>query len=167
MPREALADERQFRADLLFRLNTVEIHVPALRQRRGDIAPLAQHFLALYAARHGKPERPFSEAALRALVQHDWPGNVRALRHAVERAVVMATGPRIGPDDLALRGPVAARAATAAAADAPAETLRLEHIEREHIQQVLALRAWNISHAARDLGLTRASLYRRMQRLGL
>jgi DNA-binding NtrC family response regulator len=172
LPREALADETQFRADLLFRLNTVEIVVPALRERQEDIPLLAEHFLQHHSARHGKPLRPFSEAALRAMQQHPWPGNVRALRHAVERAVVLALGPRIGPDDLAL-GPglpaplaAAARRGTLPAAG-QAQDLRLEAIERQHIERVLALRGWNISHAAADLGLSRASLYRRMQRHGL
>jgi DNA-binding NtrC family response regulator len=178
LPRDALADERQFRPDLLFRLNTVEIHVPPLRQRREDIPLLANAFVEHYGRKHHKPLRAFSEAALRAMVAHDWPGNVRALRHAVERAVVLGTSEaRIGPDELALpeRTPkVVARSrddsgtGTGAAQGAPdADDLNLDRAERQLVERALVRNAWNISLAARDLGLTRASLYRRMQRHGL
>jgi DNA-binding NtrC family response regulator len=176
--RDALADERQFRPDLLFRLNTVEIHVPPLRQRREDIPLLAEHFAQHYSRKYGKPLRTFSEAALRAMSAHDWPGNVRALRHAVERAVVMSPGGatgRFGPEDLALAGPHVAqaaqathrRSAIATPTNAEAEDLNLERAERQLVERALVRHAWNISLAARELGLTRASLYRRMQRHGL
>jgi DNA-binding NtrC family response regulator len=174
LSRDALADERQFRPDLLWRLNTVEIHVPPLRQRRDDIPLLATHFVRHYSRRYGKPERSFSDGALNALVEHAWPGNVRALRHAVERAVVMGSGARISAEDLALAPAAALRAerggadaALAAAADGSAADLNLERAERQLVARALAKHAWNISLAARELGLTRASLYRRMQRHGL
>ncbi|MBL8329372.1 MAG: sigma-54-dependent Fis family transcriptional regulator [Rubrivivax sp.] len=170
--RDALADERQFRADLLWRLNTVEIHVPPLRQRRADIPLLAEHFLRHYTARYGRPPRQFSQAALQAMDAHAWPGNVRALRHAVERAVVLARSERIVPEDLALisPGPALGSAASreaAGGADDAAEDLNLERMERQLVQRALSRNAWNISKAAQQLGLTRAALYRRMQRHGL
>ncbi len=166
LSRDALADERRFRPDLLFRLNTVEIHVPPLRQRRPDIPLLAAHFLRHYSRKYGRPAREFSEAAQHAMAAHDWPGNVRALRHAIERAVVMGTDARIGPDDLALT-PAPRLAGVAADGDAAADDLNLERAERQLIERALSKHAWNISSAARELGLTRASLYRRMQRHGL
>ncbi len=165
--RDTLADERQFRADLLWRLNTVEIHVPPLRQRRPDIPLLAEHFLAHYSHKYAKPLRRFNEAALHAMHAHDWPGNVRALRHAVERAVVMARGERIGPDDLALGAPSASLRTEQRAGAATADDLNLDRMERRLIERALSQSAWNISRAAEQLGLTRASLYRRMQRHGL
>ncbi|GAP33874.1 sigma-54-dependent transcriptional regulator [Piscinibacter sakaiensis] len=177
--RDTLADERQFRADLLWRLNTVEIHVPPLRQRRQDVPLLAEHFLQLYARKYGRPLRGFSEAAQRAMAAHDWPGNVRALRHAVERAVVVCAGARIGPEDLALAAPARRAADGTSAAEAADDTapeaanggggedLNLERVERRVVERALALHAWNISLAARELGLSRAALYRRMQRHGL
>jgi DNA-binding NtrC family response regulator len=168
LSREALADERQFRADLLWRLNTVEIHVPPLRQRRGDIPLLAAHFLLHYSRKYGKPARSFNASALQAMTEHDWPGNVRALRHAVERAVVMAAGEHITPEDLALAALPAARPGTLAAGNAASgDDLNLERAERQLVERALAKHAWNISLAAKELGLTRASLYRRMQRHGL
>ena len=172
LSREALADERQFRADLLWRLNTVEIHVPPLRQRRSDIALLAAHFLQHYSRKYGKPARDFSASALQAMAGHDWPGNVRALRHAVERAVVMGSGTHITPEDLALASTAAARhhsGADPAPPGPPAadQDLNLERAERQLVERALAKHAWNISLAAKELGLTRASLYRRMQRHGL
>jgi DNA-binding NtrC family response regulator len=170
--REALADERQFRPDLLWRLNTVEIHVPPLRQRRSDIPLLAAHFLQHYSRKYGKTARSFSPSALQAMAEHDWPGNVRALRHAVERAVVMGSAAQVTPEDLALTAtPAMHRVAsvTSAPAETPAaaEDLNLERAERQLVERALAKHAWNISLAAKELGLTRASLYRRMQRHGL
>jgi DNA-binding NtrC family response regulator len=172
LSRDALADERQFRPDLLWRLNTVEIHVPPLRQRREDIPLLAAHFLALYRRKYGKPPLAFTAAARAAMQAHAWPGNVRALRNAVERAVVMAAGDEITPADLAL-APEARSAharsdgTPAAEGGAAAEDLNLERAERALVERALDKHAWNISLAARELGLTRASLYRRMQRHGL
>jgi DNA-binding NtrC family response regulator len=164
--RDTLADERHFRADLLFRLNTVEIQVPPLRQRRQDIPLLAEHFLRHYGQRYSKPGRRFTDAALRAMASHDWPGNVRALRHAVERAVVMAHSDRLTPDDLALSSRPRRGAVQPAAADEMLD-LNLDRMSRQLIERALSQRAWNISKTAQDLGLTRASLYRRMQRYGL
>jgi DNA-binding NtrC family response regulator len=115
--------EGRFREDLLYRLNTVEIHLPPLRDRREDIAPLVQHFAARLAARQGKPAPPFSAQATRALLEHAWPGNVRELEHVVERALLLAQGPSIEPEDLAL-GPAPGEGA------ARFEQMTIEEVER-------------------------------------
>ncbi|KAB7644431.1 sigma-54-dependent transcriptional regulator [Polymorphobacter fuscus] len=165
MSAAALADERRFRPDLLFRLNTVEILLPPLRERAADVPLLLRHYLALYARKYGKPLPDLPEALAARLATYDWPGNVRALRHAAERAVILATGARFGDDDFPLpqRAPL-----VAVAAPTPAETdMNLERSERRIIERALQKHAWNISTAANELGLTRASLYRRMEKHGL
>ena len=158
VPADRLRDESRFRPDLLFRLNTVEITVPPLRERRDDILPIARHFLDLYSRRYGGNPASFSPAAEKALVEYDWPGNVRALRHAIERAVILAGSDVLQPHDLQLTG---------AAPAVPAGDLNLERMEKDTIHAALKKHGFNISHAARELGLTRASLYRRMEKHGL
>ena len=172
-PQEAaLADEQRFRQDLLFRLNTVEIELPPLRERREDICLLAEHFLALYAEKYDKPERHLPGEVVAALEGYDWPGNVRALRHACERAVILADGDSYGVDDFSLThrngAPAPApSAARPAPAPAPADNLNLERVEKQMVEQALKKHHYNISLAAQELGLTRASLYRRMDKHGL
>jgi len=156
--REEVAAGR-FRQDLLFRLNTVEIRIPPLRDRRSDILPLADHFLEQHAQRYRKRVRGFEPAAAEALLAHPWPGNVRELDHAVERGILMAAGERIRLQDLGLQP---AQAAGAAAI----EDLPLEEVERVLIQKALA-RYGNVSHAAQALGLSRSALYRRLEKHGL
>jgi DNA-binding NtrC family response regulator len=165
LTREQLADEKHFRPDLLFRLNTVEIHLPPLRQRREDIPLLAKHFLAYYTQKYDKPNKALSATALDALIQYDWPGNVRALRHAIERAVILSRGDSYTVDDLAL--PSVTSAAPSAAIETSLDDLNLDRMEQQLIERALKKNAWNISLTAKDLGLTRASLYRRMERYGL
>jgi DNA-binding NtrC family response regulator len=168
MPPDQLADESRFRQDLLFRLNTVEIDLPPLRDRREDILPLVEHFLAVYARKYGKPARAIPPELARAIGDHDWPGNVRALRHAAERAVILADGDAYTADDFSLtRGAVAARVGAPAAAPAERDDLNLERAEKQIVEQALRKHAYNISLAAQELGLTRASLYRRMEKHGL
>jgi DNA-binding NtrC family response regulator len=163
VPAEQLRDETRFRQDLLFRLNTVEITVPPLRDRRDDILPIARHYAALYSRKYGQPEKKFSPQAEQALMDFDWPGNVRALRHAIERAIIMTADPVIEPGDLQL-----VDAGAAAAAPTPIPTvLNLDQMEKETIHRALVKHGFNISHAAKELGLTRASLYRRMEKHGL
>jgi DNA-binding NtrC family response regulator len=157
-----LTDESHFRQDLLYRLNTVEIVVPPLRERREDIPLLATHFMQLYAARLGRDVRAISDEALAALVAYPWPGNIRALRHALERAVILCDGDVLEAGDFAL--PVASAPAPSAA---PAEAQTLIDLERRAIIQALAKHGGNVTHAADELGLTRASLYRRMEKHGL
>ena len=148
----------RFRQDLRFRLNTIELHVPALRDRREDIVPLALHFLAVHAARARRPAPGFEDAALRALEGHPWPGNVRELSHAVERALLMAAGPGISAADLLLSGPAAPAVAL--------EDLAMEDVEALLIRKALA-RHGSATAAAQALGLSRSALYRRLQKLGI
>jgi DNA-binding NtrC family response regulator len=152
--------EGRFREDLLYRVNTVEITLPPLRDRREDIAPLALHFAARLSARQGRLPPTFSPSAERALSEHLWPGNVRELEHVVERALLLAQGSSIEPEDLALgaaRGEGAARF----------ERMTLEEVERYLIQRALVRSGGQISDAAKALGLSRSALYRRLQHFGL
>jgi len=149
----------RFRQDLLFRLNTVEIHLPPLRQRREDIPLLARLFLARHARRYRKTVEGFDDQAVRALLAHAWPGNVRELDHAIERAVLMGDGARIAAADLALRPAGDGRAAL--------EAMSLEEVEGHLIRTALARHGGNVSLAAAALGLSRSALYRRLQRHGL
>jgi DNA-binding NtrC family response regulator len=164
VPMETLRDENRFRQDLLFRLNTVEITVPPLRERRDDILPIALHYAATYSRKYGQEAKTFSPQAEQALVNYDWPGNVRALRHAIERAVILTADNVLEPGDLQLieTGQVALATTT------PIPTvLNLDQMEKDTIHKALIKHGFNISHAARELGLTRASLYRRMEKHGL
>jgi DNA-binding NtrC family response regulator len=160
---DQLADEKRFRQDLLFRLNTIEIELPPLRQRREDIAILLNHYLRLYERKYDKPERQLPPAALEALVEYDWPGNVRALRHASERAVIMAEGEHYKTDDF----PLSSRGQTGGSVMSPSETLNLDQLEKQMIERALRMHHFNISLAASELGLSRGALYRRMEKHGL
>jgi DNA-binding NtrC family response regulator len=178
---EILRDENRFRPDLLFRLNTVEITVPALRERRDDILPIARHYAVVYARKYGKSAKTFSVEAEAAMLAYHWPGNVRALRHAVERAVILSTKGMLAPRDLQLEAiprssgqPELPRPeryqsdrelSPRGHLPEPAQTL--EQLERDTIERALHRHGFNISHTARELGLTRASLYRRMEKHGL
>ena len=150
--------EGRFRQDLLFRLNTIEIRVPALRERREDVPPLAQHFLRQHAQRYRKGIAGFESGALRALLDHPWPGNVRELDHAVERAVLMTAGETIRASDLALRR-------SGDGSPALAE-MSLEEVEGLLVRKAMARFGGNVSQAARALGLSRSALYRRLEKHG-
>ena len=163
---QRIADENLFRQDLLYRINTVEIDLPPLRERLEDIPLLLEHFIAIYAEKYNVPPKRLSAAALDRLTAHAWPGNVRALRHAVERAIILSEGEMLEPGDFSLAA--AGRAAAAgAAASLPLESAKLDAVEKEAIQRALEAHDRNISRAAEALGLTRPSLYRRMQKYGL
>jgi DNA-binding NtrC family response regulator len=149
----------QFREDLLFRLNTVEIHLPPLRERREDIAALAVHFLSSYASRYRRPVHGLDPSALQALKQHSWPGNVRELEHTLERAVLMCRSAQIQPSDLGL-GLARPQAQNL-------EELSLESVETILIRKALQRFQGNVSQAAEALGLSRGALYRRMEKYGL
>jgi len=149
----------RFREDLLFRLNTVEISLPPLRERREDIPALAGHFLARYAARYRRPIEGLEPAALQMMLQYGWPGNVRELDHTIERSVLMARGQRIEPADLGLN----AQRGTAQSMD----EMSLEAVEAILIRKALARAGGNVSHAADALGLSRGALYRRIEKYGL
>ncbi|HEV2130578.1 MAG TPA: sigma-54 dependent transcriptional regulator [Longimicrobiaceae bacterium] len=155
---QAVAEGR-FREDLLFRVNTVEIHLPPLRQRREDIPLLATHFLRRQAQQYRKPITGFEPEAMEALLEYAWPGNVRELEHTIERAVLLTQGEKVGAEDLNLRARVEGAA--------PLEDLTLEEVERVLIRKALARHEGNVSRAAEALGLSRSALYRRLQHHGL
>src|SRR5438067_7157802 len=146
--------EGRFREDLLFRINTIELQLPALRERREDIPSLAMHFLRRHAARYRKQLAGFDAGAMKVLLEHLWPGNIRELDHAVERAVLLAQAEQVRAHDLALRG-------TGSAAPR-LEDLTLEEVERLLIQKALSRYDGNVSRAAQALGLSRSALYRRI-----
>src|SRR6202045_1661222 len=150
----------RFRQDLLFRLNTIEIHVPPLRDRREDVDLLAHHFVHGYAQRYRKNISGFDPAAMRALHEHAWPGNVRELDHAVERGVLLSPGPAVRAADLGLRAQPAGGAAKL-------EEMSLDEVERYLIQRTLSRHEGNVSQAAKALGLSRSAMYRRLQKHGL
>ena len=167
LPPERLGDESLFRQDLLFRLNTVEIELPPLRERREDILLLIDHYVALYSKKYGKPVRRLPPEVAAALVAYDWPGNVRALRHAAERAVILAGEDSFTVDDFSLSRTAAPRMAAAPPPALPASDLNLDRAEKQMVEAAHKKHAYNISLAAAELGLTRASLYRRMDKHGL
>jgi DNA-binding NtrC family response regulator len=156
---QAACQAGQFREDLLFRLNTVEIHLPALRERREDIPVLALHFLSHYASRYRRVIRGLDPAALQALMRYAWPGNVRELEHTLERAVLMCRTEQLQASDLGLglqRSPAQ-----------NLEDLSLEAVETILIRKALQRFQGNVSQAAEALGLSRGALYRRMEKYGL
>jgi len=148
----------KFRQDLLFRLNTIHLHLPPLRERREDIALLAQYFLKAHVARYSKPITGFDEAALEAMKNYSWPGNVRELDHSVERGVLMTQGKVVRAPDLGLN----------AGHSAPRlEDMSLEEVESFLIKKTLARCDGNARKAAEELGLSRSAFYRRLERYGL
>ncbi|HKD91238.1 MAG TPA: sigma-54 dependent transcriptional regulator [Terriglobales bacterium] len=156
---ETAAQAGDFREDLLFRLNTVEVHLPPLRERREDVAVLAMHFLSQYASRYRRQIKDFDPVALQLMTQYAWPGNVRELEHTVERAVLMCRTDQIQPGDLGL--------GSQRAQSQNLEELSLEAVESILIRKALQRFQGNISQAAEALGLSRGALYRRMEKYGL
>jgi DNA-binding NtrC family response regulator len=156
---QAACASGQFREDLLFRINTVEIHVPPLRERREDIPALAAHFLKRYASRYRRDINGLDASAIQAMAQYAWPGNVRELEHTLERAVLMCRGREIQASDLglSLQRPQSPNL----------EELSLEAVEALLIRKALARFQGNVSQAADALGLSRGALYRRMEKYGL
>jgi DNA-binding NtrC family response regulator len=152
----AMVTRGEFREDLLYRLNTVEVRLPPLRERGEDIPLLAEHFLHEQATRYGRQVEGFSAGAMEALRGHSWPGNVRELKHAVERSLLMARGRRIEAADLGLR--------RREDGTARLDELTLEEAERLMIEKALDRHQGNVSRAAEALGLSRSALYRRLQR---
>lgn len=157
LPREI--EEGRFREDLLFRLNTVELRLPPLRERREDIAQLAAHFLARYAERYRRQIGGLTPSALSALLEYPWPGNVRELEHTMERAVLMARGPQIEAADLGL--------AQARSHGSSLDDLSLDAVEALLVRKAMARTHGNISQAADLLGLSRGALYRRLEKYGV
>lgn len=150
----------QFRQDLLYRINTVEIHLPPLRDRGDDIELLSNHFLKIYSKKYRKSIRGITSAALKKLMHYAWPGNVRELQHAIERAIIMTETPSLEPEDFILSPP------RKKSGDLDFETYNLDEIERQIIEKVMKQNQGNISQAAQELGLTRTSLYRRIEKYG-
>ncbi|WP_019029954.1 sigma-54-dependent transcriptional regulator [Colwellia piezophila] len=182
---DILKNEKHFRPDLLFRLNTVEIQLPPLRERSEDIALIARHYVDFYAKKYqpqGKSIKQLSVAALTAISSYNWPGNIRELRHAIERAMILSQSEMLIPSDFQLDLPshVKATPPTSTAEPelgvtavtpnvdlSPPDELNLEQIEKKAIALALKKHRFNISHTAKELGLTRAALYRRMEKHGL
>ena len=162
MPLYEMVKENRFRQDLLYRINTIEIEVPPLRERFEDIPVLASHFLKHYCARYNKNISKISEAALTRMHKHTWPGNIRELQHAIERAVILSNGHVLQPEDFNL-SPVPGKDDGQLNLDA----YNLEEVEKLLIRKVLKKYNGNITQAASELGLTRSSLYRRLEKHGL
>ncbi len=157
----------EFRQDLLYRINTVAVTLPPLRERGGDLSLLADHFLALYARRYAREVHGFTPEARAAMAAYAWPGNIRELQHTVERAVILTDGERVDTADLQFSAPPEASGAGLASGALSGGTLDLEAIEREAVRRALSTHGGNITRAADALGLTRKSLYRRIEKYGL
>jgi len=156
-----MVQDNRFRQDLLYRINTVEIHLPPLRERSGDIQLLVDHFLKIYAKKYKKPIKGVSANGIKKLNQYHWPGNVRELQHAIERAIIMSDTDVLEEDDFLLSAPIQK------VTDFDLSTYNLEEIEKNIINKVLKRYQGNITQAATELGLTRTSLYRRMEKYDL
>jgi two-component system response regulator HydG len=159
MPLALMVKEGRFRQDLLYRINTVEIHIPALYERVEDIPLLANHFLNYYSKKYRKDVLSITPEAITKLKKYPWPGNVRELQHALERAVIMADSTTLQESDFLFSRKVDGNVA--------ADTLNLDEVEKAAVIKAIQLHNGNISKAADELGLTRASLYRRMEKYGI
>jgi len=171
--RQDLSLETKFRQDLLFRLNTVEISLPPIRERKPDIEMIATYYIDFYSKKYSKIIKTMSSDALSAVVNYSWPGNVRALRHAVERAVILSEGHQFSPLDFQLNIPPVKNSfnlTTTSKVDEESNDsvndFNLERMEKNIISAALKKHRYNISHAAKELGLTRTTLYRRMEKYG-
>jgi DNA-binding NtrC family response regulator len=161
MPLYQMVKENKFRQDLLYRINTVEITIPPLRDRIDDIPLLVEHFLQIYCKKYKMPLKRINASTFKRLEKHHWPGNIRELQHAVERAVIMSESNILQPADFFLSQN------DDIGENAEPETYNLEETERLLIRKVIDKHGGNISKAAKELGLTRASLYRRIEKYGL
>ncbi len=162
MPLYEMVKENRFRQDLLYRINTIEIEIPALRERFEDIPLLANHFLKHYASKYDKTVTKISEGAMARMHKHPWPGNIRELQHSIERAVILSGGSVLQPEDFNF-----APAAAKEDGQLALEQYNLEEVEKLLIRKVLKKYNGNITQAASELGLTRSSLYRRLEKYGL
>ncbi|UYQ93029.1 sigma-54 dependent transcriptional regulator [Chitinophaga horti] len=156
-----MASQYLFRQDLLYRINTIEIQLPALRERTEDIIPLAEHFLGMYRKKYNRPVAFLHDSLIQQMEQYDWPGNIRELQHAVERAVILSQGKTLMPKDVFMKN-------NAASGNEKLNTgYNLEEMEQNMINQALKKCNGNITEAARELGLSRAALYRRMEKYNI
>jgi len=163
MPIYDMVNDNSFRQDLLYRINTVEIHLPPLRDRLEDIPLLAEHFVKIYSNKYRKPQKKLSAATIKRLQQYTWPGNIRELQHAIERAIIMSEGNELSPDDFFFLS----QKSESRENQAEVKNLNLDEVEKSVIQKAIDKYQGNISKAAKELGLTRASLYRRLEKHGL
>lgn len=162
MPVYEMVNENTFRQDLLYRINTVEIHLPPLRERMDDMEQLANHFVKMYATKYRKSIDSVAPSTVAKLQKYPWPGNIRELQHAIERAIIMSDNAQLMPEDfffLALK--------PESNVSLEPDSYNLDDMERSMIQKVVNKHEGNISKAAKELGLTRASLYRRLEKHGL
>lgn len=160
MPLYDMVRENNFRQDLLYRINTVEINLPALRERAEDIPLLADHFLSTYAKKYQKPDLKFGSSTMRKLQDYEWQGNIRELRHSVERAVILSEGKTLQPQDFLFHD-------NSGDSEEGINTFNLDELERWAIQKAMTKHKGNITRAAEELGITRAALYRRLEKYGL
>lgn len=161
MPVYDMVAENTFRQDLLYRINTVELHLPPLRERQDDVTVLAEHFTKVYCDKYRKPHKKLASSTLKKMTKYPWPGNIRELQHAIERAIIMSEGNILMPDDFFF---------LVQKTDNPSEgvdNLNLDEVEKNVILKAVNKHSGNISKAAKELGLTRASLYRRLEKHGL
>ena len=163
MPLYDMVNEGNFRQDLMYRINTVEIELPPLRDRLEDLAVLAEHFRELYGRKYHKENIKFAASTLKKLEQYAWPGNIRELRHAVERAIILCDGKALQPDDFLLQN----RGNNNGGSGETLPTFNLDELEKWAIQKAMTKNRGNITRAADDLGITRAALYRRLEKYGL
>ncbi|MFY0592782.1 sigma-54-dependent transcriptional regulator [Roseivirga sp.] len=161
MPVYDMVAENTFRQDLLYRINTVELHLPPLRERQDDVTLLAEHFVKVYCDKYRKPQKKLASSTLKKMTKYPWPGNIRELQHAIERAIIMSEGNILMPDDFFFL--VQKTDSNTEAID----NLNLDDVEKNVILKAVNKHSGNISKAAKELGLTRASLYRRLEKHGL
>ena len=157
-----MVQDNTFRQDLLYRINTVEIHLPPLRERLEDIPQLSEHFIKLYAKKYRKGVTTINQEAVQKLKKYNWPGNIRELQHALERAIIMSDQPELTPEDFQFLSQ-----GKSTRQDVGNDNLNLDEVEKTIIQKAINIHDGNISKAAEELGLTRASLYRRLEKHGL
>lgn len=162
MPLYEMVKENRFRQDLLYRINTIEIEIPPLRERLEDIPLLANHFLKHYSEKYNKQVNKISDAAAVRMHKHPWPGNIRELQHAIERAIILCNSSVLQPEDFNFTAPV-----TKEDAQLNLDQYNLDEVEKLLIRKVLKKYNGNITQAAAELGLTRSSLYRRLEKHGL
>lgn len=155
-----LVDEGDFRQDLLYRINTIELHIPPLRERGNDILLLAEYFLQRYARKYQKEMRGLTREAKNKLLKYAWPGNVRELQHTMERAVILGGGSLLRPENFMFQASVSRQ-------KKEEEVLNLEQLERQAVERAMRLSEGNVTRAAEYLGITRFALYRKLEKLGL
>jgi len=161
MPVYDMVAENTFRQDLLYRINTVELHLPPLRERQDDVTVLAEHFTKVYCDKYRKPHKKLASSTLKKMTKYPWPGNIRELQHAIERAIIMSEGNILMPDDFFFLVQKTVNPSEGV------DNLNLDEVEKNVILKAVNKHSGNISKAAKELGLTRASLYRRLEKHGL